>query len=64
MYSSGDESSNFNHGGYNTQNNPNSGPSQNSGAATMPNMNYYNPNARSEQPHPNQQNTYGNSQQP
>jgi len=64
MYSSGDESSNFNHGGYNTQSNPNTGPSQNPGAATMPNMNYYNPNARSEQPHPNQQNAYGNSQQP
>ena len=63
MYSSGDESSNFNNGGYNTQSNSNPGPSQNPGTVPNANMNYYNPNARSEQQHLNQQNPYGNSQQ-
>jgi len=63
MYSSGDESSNFNQGGYDARGNHNSGASQVPGANNVPNMSYYNPSASNEQPHPNQPNPYGNAQQ-
>jgi len=63
MYSSGDESTNFNNGAYNSQSNPATAASQIPGSTTMPNMGYYNPNAHNEQPHPNQQHSYGNNQQ-
>jgi len=63
MFSSGDDSTNFNQG-YNAQAPPGASSSQFSGAPAINNTGYYNPTANSDQPHAQPQNTYRSAQQP
>ena len=64
MFSSGDDSTSFNQGNYNTQANPGVGHSEFSEATATHNTGYYNPNEHSNKTGAQQQQAYGNAQLP